>query len=98
MECGVGKSGYMAGVPATGLRGRLLLRYSAWVEKKAAEQASGDVCTACGHDALYHQALDPRQQRKPGVPRGTCHKCEYGADIGLRVPPELVCAAFDDER
>ncbi len=77
------KSGYMTAVPATGLRGRLALRLAAWMQRKAEQQASGDLCTACGHDALYHQARNFREHRKAGVPRGACVKCDHQEHIGL---------------
>lgn len=97
MERRVSKSGYITAVPATGLRGWLALRFSVRVEKKAAQQASGDLCTACGHDALYHQARTFGQQRKTGVPRGMCTKCDHQERVGLLHPAKAKCMAFDDQ-
>ena len=91
------KSGYMTAVPATGLRGKFALRFAAWLERKAEQQASGDLCTACGHDALYHRALKAGDQRRLGVPRGLCNRCKHGAEIGLRQPPKVVCSVFTND-
>ena len=86
----------VTGVPATGLRLWLALRFSAWVQKKATQQASGDLCVACGHDAFHHQAQRLRDQRRRGVPRGACARCQHRAEIGLRTPTQTPCAGFTD--
>jgi hypothetical protein len=92
----------MRAVPAVGLRGRFTLSYMRWVERKVARGASGDLCITCGHDARCHIAINPRQERKNGVPRGRCYRCELRSErplgrVELGSPSEvrLACVAFE---
>lgn len=95
MERRASKSGYVTAVPATGLRGWLALRFMAYAEKKAAQQASGDLCTSCGHDALYHQARTLREHRRRACPEARASSVTTG-NGGLLHPAKSKCLAFSD--